>query len=175
AWPTKPSGADGVTRADDPRRAGSTRAGAAHRVRLSRESAARRKEMRLHARPRCRLNSSAFAARAVATPPACAQAAGRAHVWEGSARAGQRPSTTRVGNPVAELSIELIETLRPVMARIKARDKALEDQIRRAASSVTLNIGEGEYSDPGNRRARYFTAAGSAGETLAAVRVALAW
>jgi four helix bundle protein len=76
---------------------------------------------------------------------------------------------------VAELSIELIETLRPLMARIKARDKALEDQIRRAASSVALNIGEGEYSDPGNRRARYFTAAGSAGETLAAVRVAVAW
>jgi four helix bundle protein len=76
---------------------------------------------------------------------------------------------------VAELSIELIETLRPLMSRIKARDKALEDQIRRAASSVALNIGEGEYSDPGNRRARYFTAAGSAGETLAAVRVAVAW
>jgi four helix bundle protein len=76
---------------------------------------------------------------------------------------------------VAELSIELIETLRPLMTRIKARDKSLEDQIRRAASSVALNIGEGEYSDPGNRRARYFTAAGSAGETLAAVRVAVAW
>ncbi len=75
---------------------------------------------------------------------------------------------------VAELSIELIETLRPLMARIKARDKSLEDQLRRAASSVALNIGEGEYSDPGNRRARYFTAAGSAGETLAAVRVAVA-
>jgi four helix bundle protein len=76
---------------------------------------------------------------------------------------------------VAELSIELIETLRPLMSRIKARDKSLEDQIRRAASSGALNIGEGEYSDPGNRRARYFTAAGSAGETLAAVRVAVAW
>ena len=31
------------------------------------------------------------------------------------------------------------------------------------------------YSDPGNRRARFHTAAGSAGETLAAVRVAVAW
>ena len=31
------------------------------------------------------------------------------------------------------------------------------------------------YSDPGNRRARFYTAAGSAGETLAAVRVAVAW
>jgi four helix bundle protein len=76
---------------------------------------------------------------------------------------------------VADLSIELIETLRPLMPRIKARDKSLEDQIRRAASSIALNIGEGEYSDPGNRRARYFTAAGSAGETMAALRVAIGW
>ncbi len=38
--------------------------------------------------------------RAAATPPTCAQAGGgRAHIWEGSARAGRRPSTTRVGNP----------------------------------------------------------------------------
>jgi four helix bundle protein len=76
---------------------------------------------------------------------------------------------------VGELSVELIEVLRPLMSKIKARDKSLEDQLRRAASSIVLNIGEGEYSDPGNRRARYFTAAGSAGETMAAVRVAVAW
>ncbi len=76
---------------------------------------------------------------------------------------------------VADLSIELAEALRPLMPRIKARDKSLEDQLRRAVSSVALNIGEGAYSDPGNKRARYFTAAGSAGEALAALRVAMAW
>jgi len=76
---------------------------------------------------------------------------------------------------VAELSIELIETLRPLMPRIKQRDKSLADQMMRAASSIALNIGEAELSDPGNRRARFFTAAGSAGETLTAVRVAIAW
>ena len=76
---------------------------------------------------------------------------------------------------VGELSIELVEALKPLMSKIKARDKSLEDQLRRAATSVVLNLGEGEYSDPGNRRARYFTAAGSAGETMAAVRVAVAW
>jgi len=76
---------------------------------------------------------------------------------------------------VAELSIELIETLRPLMPRIKARDKNLAEQIQRAASSVVLNIGEAEYSDPGNRRARFHSAAGSAGETRAAVRLAVAW
>ena len=76
---------------------------------------------------------------------------------------------------VADLSIELIEKLRPLVGRIKARDKSLADQLQRAASSVALNIGEAAYSDPGNRRARFFTAAGSAGETQAALRVAVAW
>jgi four helix bundle protein len=40
---------------------------------------------------------------------------------------------------------------------------------------VALNIAEGEHSDPGNRRARFYSAAGSANETLAALRVAVAW
>lgn len=56
---------------------------------------------------------------------------------------------------VADLSIELIEKLRPLVSRIKARDKSLADQIQRAAPSVALNIGETVYSDPGNRRARF--------------------
>jgi len=76
---------------------------------------------------------------------------------------------------VAELSLELIETLRPLVPRIKAKDKSLADQILRSASSIALNIGEAELSDPGNRRARFFSAAGSAGETYTAVRVAIAW
>ncbi len=76
---------------------------------------------------------------------------------------------------VAEMSIELIEQLRPLMARIKQRDRSLADQLQRAANSVALNIGEAQHSDPGNRRARFFTAAGSAGETLTALRVAIAW
>jgi len=76
---------------------------------------------------------------------------------------------------VAELSIELIEELCPLIPRIKQRDKSLADQIQRAASSIALNLGEGALSDPGNRRARFFTAAGSAGETMTALRVAVAW
>lgn len=76
---------------------------------------------------------------------------------------------------VAEMSIQLIETLRPLVGRIKGRDKSLADQLTRAASSVALNIGESQHSDAGNRRARLFTAAGSANESLMAVRVAVAW
>ncbi len=76
---------------------------------------------------------------------------------------------------VEEAALQLIETLRPMVPRIKARDRALAEQLTRAASSVALNIGEGNYSDPGNRRARFFTAAGSANETRLALRVATSW
>jgi four helix bundle protein len=76
---------------------------------------------------------------------------------------------------VAGLSIEMIEALRPIVPRIKRHDRSLADQLVRAASSVALNIAEGEHSDPGNRKARFFTAAGSANETLTALRVAVAW
>jgi four helix bundle protein len=75
---------------------------------------------------------------------------------------------------VEELSLELIDALAPLMPRIK-RDKALEDQLRRAASSIGLNCAEAAFSDPGDRRARLFTAAGSAGETRHALRQAVSW
>ena len=76
---------------------------------------------------------------------------------------------------VEELSLELIDALAPLMPRLKQRDKDLADQLRRAASSVGLNCAEAAFSDPGNRRARLFTAAGSAGETRHALRQAVAW
>ena len=76
---------------------------------------------------------------------------------------------------VEELSLELIDALAPLMPRIKQRDKDLADQLRRAASSIGLNCAEAAFSDPGNRRARLFTAAGSAGETRHALRQAIAW
>lgn len=76
---------------------------------------------------------------------------------------------------VAAFSIELIEVLRPLVPRIRRHDRSLADQLVRAASSVALNIAEGEHSDPGNRKARFYSAAGSANETVAALRVAVAW
>ena len=76
---------------------------------------------------------------------------------------------------VGEISIQLIEALRPVALRIKRRDRSLADQLVRAASSIALNIAEADYSDAGNKRARPFTAAGSANETRAALRVPVAW
>jgi four helix bundle protein len=76
---------------------------------------------------------------------------------------------------VAEYSYELIEILQPLVQRIRARDRSLADQLTRAASSIVLNIAEGDVSDPGTQRSRFFTAAGSASETRAALRVAAGW
>ena len=76
---------------------------------------------------------------------------------------------------VEEMAVQLIEALQPLVGRVRARDRSLADQLTRAASSVLLNISESNYSDPGNRRARLFTAAGSASETRGVLRSAVGW
>lgn len=76
---------------------------------------------------------------------------------------------------VSRLALETIATLRPLVPRIRRHDRSLAVQLVRAASSAVLNLGEGEYSDPGTKRARYCNAAGSANETRAALSVAVAW
>src|SRR5229473_6861173 len=76
---------------------------------------------------------------------------------------------------VHEMALSIIEALAPLLPLIQRQDRALAVQLRTAASSMVLNIAESEYSDPGNRRARLFTAAGSANESRSAVRVAIAW
>ena len=76
---------------------------------------------------------------------------------------------------VAEISVQLIELLRPLVSKVKARDRSLADQLTRAASSICLNLAESQHSEAGNRRARLMTAAGSASESSMALRVAVAW
>jgi four helix bundle protein len=76
---------------------------------------------------------------------------------------------------VLELTMTAITQLAPLVARIRRCDRDLADQTRRAASSIALNISEGNSSDAGNRRARFSTAAGSNAEVRAALRVAVAW
>ena len=76
---------------------------------------------------------------------------------------------------VLELALDTIRALKPLAELIARKDKSLANQLRRSASSITLNIGEADYSDPGNARARFHTAAGSASETRAALLTAIAW
>ena len=68
-----------------------------------------------------------------------------------------------------------IETLRPAVLTIRRHDRDLGEQIRRALSSVALNVAEGNSSEGGNRLSRFSSAAGSNSEARAALRVAVAW
>src|SRR5271154_1855202 len=68
--------------------------------------------------------------------------------------------------------LEAITSMRPLLTAIERRDSALARQLRRAASSVVLNIAEGSGSFGGVRTQRYRTALGSARETLACLQTA---
>jgi len=70
--------------------------------------------------------------------------------------------------------LETIVMLRVEMEAIGRKDRDLENQLRRAAASIALNVSEGSCSQGRNVRARFHTALGSAQETLACVEVAVA-
>jgi four helix bundle protein len=74
-----------------------------------------------------------------------------------------------------DVSIQLIDSLRPVIPVIEKSDRDLADQLRRAASSVALNLAEGQRSQKGNKHKHYAIAHGSANEVKAALDVARAW
>jgi four helix bundle protein len=76
---------------------------------------------------------------------------------------------------VLDCAIQAIEVLRPVVARIRQCDRNLGEQLRRALSSVALNIAEGNSSEGGLRLSRFSSAAGSASEVRAGLRVTVAW
>ncbi len=76
---------------------------------------------------------------------------------------------------VLQVAIEAVATLRPLVATIRRCDRDLGEQIRRAASSVALNVAEGNRNEGGLRLSRFSTAAGSNAEVRAALQVAVAW
>ena len=76
-----------------------------------------------------------------------------------------------MGLHIYPVAIEMLRQLQPGMERIRTRDSNLADQLKRAATSVPLNLHEGAYSQGGNTRARFHTALGSAAEVRACLDV----
>jgi four helix bundle protein len=74
-----------------------------------------------------------------------------------------------------ELSLEVVQQLRQAIAPLRALDPKLFDQIRAAASSVCLNLAEGNRRLGADRKRVFRIAAGSADEVRTGLRVALAW
>src|SRR5262245_49436535 len=72
-------------------------------------------------------------------------------------------------------SVHIIELARPLVEMVARRDRDLGSQIRRALSSVALNIAEGFGSAGGNARLRFESARGSLYEARAGLRIAVAW
>jgi four helix bundle protein len=73
------------------------------------------------------------------------------------------------------VAIEIVAALREPVARLARSDRELADQIRRAASSVALNVSEARRREGRDRAHLFRVAAGSAAEVRAALDVAQAW
>jgi len=74
-----------------------------------------------------------------------------------------------------DVTKELVTSLRTVVPTIAKHNKDLADQLYRAASSILLNLAEGQKFQNGNRQKHYAIAHGSANEVRAALDTAEAW
>jgi four helix bundle protein len=74
-----------------------------------------------------------------------------------------------------EVGYELIRALRPIVAKLEKRDPDEAKQLRRAASSITRNLAEGNRRQGRDRRHLFNVAFGSLDEVYSSVRNGLAW
>jgi four helix bundle protein len=74
-----------------------------------------------------------------------------------------------------QVAAQLVGSVRSAIDRLAQKDASLADQLRRASSSVLLNIAEGARRVGKDRAHHYRIAAGSAAEVGAALDVASAW
>jgi four helix bundle protein len=82
---------------------------------------------------------------------------------------------TPLRQQLLEQILHIIALSRPRVEAIGRRDRDLASQLRRALSSVALNLSEGFGTQAGNARLRFESAQGSLYEAQAALRVAVAW
>jgi four helix bundle protein len=88
------------------------------------------------------------------------------------------PTTNRIPNlqwDVFQATLELIRSLRVPLAQLTTKDANLVSQIRRAASSIGLNLSEGKRRTGRDRLHCWRISAGSAEEVRGSLLVADAW
>ena len=73
---------------------------------------------------------------------------------------------------IYDVMLGVLRGVRGTIAQIEKHDGDLARQMRRAGTSVTLNLAEGSGSSGGNRRMRYRSALGSAREVMACLQSA---
>ena len=76
---------------------------------------------------------------------------------------------------IHDVAIELVREVAPVAKAIERHDGDLARQLRRALSSVPLNIAEGSDQRGARRASHYSIALGSAREAWSAMLTAEAW
>ena len=74
-----------------------------------------------------------------------------------------------------EVALDLVRALRPVVAQLRKHSAEAADQVERAASSIVLNLSEGERRGGRDPRRFFAMAHGSAGEIRGALDLAGAW
>src|ERR1700759_1668111 len=81
----------------------------------------------------------------------------------------------QASSSLVQHAIQVVEVLRPIVGAVTRRDRDLGSRMRRAASSIALNLAEGFGSGSGNSRLRFDSAFGSVCEVQASMRLAIAW
>ena len=74
-----------------------------------------------------------------------------------------------------DVALDLVRALRPVVAQLRKHSPDAADQVERAASSIVLNLAEGDRRHGRDPRRFFDMAHGSAGEILGALDLADAW
>jgi four helix bundle protein len=75
---------------------------------------------------------------------------------------------------IYDTALEMVRGVSAVARRVERVDPDLARQMRRACTSVPLNLAEGMHSQGRNRSARLYNSMGSAKETLACLDVSAA-
>ena len=80
-----------------------------------------------------------------------------------------------MGFDAVDVSWLMIREVGPLVGFVRQHDADLADQLKRAATSVVLNLSEGNRRQGRDRRHHFNMAAGSAAEARDGLRLAIAW